>query len=48
VARLCEQLDKPVLIMDADHVLHEWPVRTLDDWLRPPSSQQATTSGTKQ
>ena len=48
VARLCGQLDKPVLIADADHVLHEWPVQILDEWLQPPSSQQATTSGIEQ
>ena len=38
LTRLCEQLDKPVLISDASHVLREWPIKTLDEWLQPPSS----------
>ena len=36
LTQLCEQLNKPALIADADKVVHEWPVDTLDNWLQPP------------
>lgn len=38
LVRLCNQLKMPVLITDAGDELHEWPVETLDEWLRPPAS----------
>ena len=48
LTRLCEQLEKPVLIADAQHELQEWPLMSLDDWLQPPPEQPPTTSGTEQ
>jgi hypothetical protein len=36
LTQLCEQLNKPALLADADKVVHEWPVSTLDHWLQAP------------
>jgi hypothetical protein len=38
LVRLCGQLEMPVLITGAGDELHEWPVESLDEWLRPPAS----------